>query len=162
MKVGASAAAIELIERARRDRSGELVITLGTGCCESTAPFLYEDFWPGPDQEQVGEAAGVAIFAPEYLRRLYPGDEALVIDVNADDPNSMMADSMSIETEYGRRFTLRRPGEERSVRREGQQEGTAASGDEGGTNETSVTPSPRPTREVVGSLPESLRRVRFR
>ncbi|HLG01833.1 MAG TPA: DUF779 domain-containing protein [Acidimicrobiia bacterium] len=162
MKVSASADAVELIERARRDRSGELVITLGTGCCESTAPFLYEDFWPGPDQEQVGEAAGVAIFAPEYLRRLYPDDEALVIDVNADDPNSMMSESMSIETEYGRRFTLRRPGEERSVRRERAHDAAMSDSDEDGTNETSVTPSPRPSRQVVGSLPEGLRRVRFR
>ena len=40
-----------------------------TGCCESTAPFLYEDFWPGPDAEQVGEVAGVPVFAPTYLGR---------------------------------------------------------------------------------------------
>ena len=61
---------------------GALVFTIGTGCCESTAPFLYEDFWPGPDSEQVGEVAGVAVFAPEYLRALYPGDDGVVIDVD--------------------------------------------------------------------------------
>ncbi|MGZ4688819.1 MAG: DUF779 domain-containing protein [Acidimicrobiia bacterium] len=98
-----TAAAARLVERAKRDRRGALVFTIGTGCCESTAPFLYEDFWPGPDSEPVGEVAGVAVFAPEYLRALYPGDEGVVIDVE----DGLMAESMSIETEYGCRFILR-------------------------------------------------------
>ena len=59
MKISGTPAAARVVERARRDRSGELVFTIGTGCCESTAPFLYEDFWPGPDAEAVGEVAGV-------------------------------------------------------------------------------------------------------
>jgi hypothetical protein len=71
------------------------VFTIGTGCCESTAPFLYEDFWPGPDAEAVGEVAGVEVFAPEYLRSLYPGNDGVVIDVD----DGLMAESMSIETE---------------------------------------------------------------
>ena len=107
MKITGTPAAARVVERARHDRSGELVFTIGTGCCESTAPFLYEDFWPGPDAERVGEVAGVEVFAPEYLRALYPGDDGVVIDVD----NAMMAESMSIETEYGCRFVLR--GEER-------------------------------------------------
>jgi uncharacterized protein (DUF779 family) len=96
-------AAARVVEQAKRDRRGALVFTIGTGCCESTAPFLYEEFWPGPDSEQVGEVAGVAVFAPEYLRGLYPGDDGVTIDVEADLP----AESMSIETEYGCRFVLR-------------------------------------------------------
>lgn len=103
--IGTSDAA-QVVERARRDRPGELVFTIGTGCCESTAPFLYEDFWPGPDSEQVGEVAGVGVFAPAYLRALYPGDDGVTIDVE-----ELMAESMSIETEYGFRFILR--GDER-------------------------------------------------
>jgi uncharacterized protein (DUF779 family) len=95
-------AAARVVERAKHDRSGELVFTIGTGCCESTAPFLYEDFWPGPDAEQVGEVGGVAVFAPEYLRALYPANDGVVIDVVDD-----LAESMSIETEYGCRFILR-------------------------------------------------------
>lgn len=102
MHVTASPAAVEVVERARRDRSGALVFTIGTGCCESTAPFLFEDFWPGPDQEQVGEVAGVPVFAPEYLRSMYPDDDGAVIDV---EPG--VAESMSIETEYDCRFVLR-------------------------------------------------------
>ena len=97
-----TAAAARIVERATRDRRGALVFTIGTGCCESTAPFLYEDFWPGPDSERVGDVAGVPVFAPEYLRALYPGDDGVVVDVDEG-----MAESMSIETEYGCRFVLR-------------------------------------------------------
>jgi len=106
MRVTGTDAAARIIERSRRDRTGALVFTIGTGCCESTAPFLYEDFWPGPDSEQVGEVAGVAVYAPRYLRALYPGDDGVTIDVE-----ELMAESMSIETEYGYRFILR--GDER-------------------------------------------------
>jgi uncharacterized protein (DUF779 family) len=103
MKVEGTAAAAQIVERAKRDRRGALVFTIGTGCCESTAPFLYEDFWPGPDAEVVGTVAGVAVYAPAHLRALYPGDDGVTIDVEAES----LAESMSIETEYGCRFVLR-------------------------------------------------------
>jgi len=103
--VNGTEAAARIVERAKRDRRGALVFTIGTGCCESTAPFLYEDFWPGPDSEAVGEVAGVPVFAPAYLRALYPGTEGVTVDVE-----ESMAESMSIETEYGCRFVLRAPG----------------------------------------------------
>ena len=81
MKVTGTDAAARIVDKAKRDRRGELVFTIGTGCCESTAPFLYEDFWPGPDSEAVGDVAGVLVYAPEYLRILYPGDEGVTVDV---------------------------------------------------------------------------------
>jgi uncharacterized protein (DUF779 family) len=102
MQVTGTDAAARVVDRAKTDRRGALVFTIGTGCCESTAPFLYEDFWPGPDSEQVGEVAGVPVYAPQYLRALYPGNDGVVIDVVDD-----LAESMSIETEYGCRFILR-------------------------------------------------------
>ncbi len=98
-----TAAAARIVERAKRDRRGALVFAIGTGCCESTAPFLYEDFWPGPDSEPVGEVGGVTVFAPEFLRALYPADDGFVVDVE----EGVIAESMSIETEYGARFVLR-------------------------------------------------------
>ena len=101
----ATEAAGSVVERAKRDRRGALVFTIGTGCCESTAPFLYEDFWPGPDSEQVGDVAGVSVYAPAYLRALYPGEDGVTIDVES----GSTAESMSIETEYGCRFILRDP-----------------------------------------------------
>ena len=105
MRVTGTAAAARVVEQTKRDRRGALVFTIGTGCCESTAPFLYEDFWPGPDSECVGEVAGVPVYAPAYLRALYPGDDGVTVDVE----EGSLAESMSIETEYGRRFVLRDP-----------------------------------------------------
>ena len=103
MKVTGTPAAARAIDDVRRRRSGDLVITIGTGCCDSTAPFLYEDFWPGPDEEIVGEVAGVPVYAPAHLRSLYPGGEGFVIDID----ERVWAESFSIETETGARFALR-------------------------------------------------------
>ena len=153
MRVSATDAAAGVVRRARSTRQGVLTITLGTGCCESTAPFLYEDFWPGPDQERVGEVAGVEVFAPEYLRAGYPGDDGAVIDVY-EGP----AESMSIETEWGCRLVLRGLGL-----------------DIGGssTDESCMVPPPPATQRrsaaeldvgqrVKGELPEALRGFRVR
>ena len=103
MRVDATQRAERTVERMKQVRSGALTITIGTGCCESTAPFLYEDFWPGPDQEQIGSVAGVAVFAPAYLRDQYPGDDGVVIDV----VEAVAAESLSIETELDCRLILR-------------------------------------------------------
>jgi uncharacterized protein (DUF779 family) len=144
MRVTGTDAAARIVERSRRDRSGELVFTIGTGCCESTAPFLYEDFWPGPDSEQVGEVAGVPVFAPEYLRALYPAGDGVVIDVD-----DAMAESMSIETEYGCRFILR------------DQSGAAVEGQD--REECEVPEAVSALRERGRQeLPEALRRARMR
>ena len=144
MRVESTAAAEGVIRRALAARSGGLTITIGTGCCDSTAPFLYEDFWPGPDQEVVGEVAGVPVYAPEYLRALYPGDDAVVVDV-FEGP----AESLSIETEWGCRLILRGMGV-----------------DAGQTaDEACAVPFPEPPaepRKVVGSLPAHLAKLRIR
>ena len=142
MRIEATDRSRAIIERSKAARAGTLTITIGTGCCESTAPFLYEDFWPGPDQEPVGEVAGVTVYAPDYLRALYPDDETVVIDVIDE-----MAESLSIETEYGCRLVLR--GEH---------------SDSAGAPEVCVPAPPVSTasREVVGALPEALRGLRIR
>ncbi len=144
MQVSATDAAVDVVQRARDRRSGRLTITLGTGCCESTAPFLYEDFWPGPDQERIGDVDGVAVYAPEYLRVLYPGDDEVVIDV-FEGP----AESMSIETEFGCRLILRGLGV-----------------DVGDPDTCVVEPGLAAAHDVgqrvKGELPEALRRLRLR
>ncbi|GIU84873.1 MAG: hypothetical protein KatS3mg008_1648 [Acidimicrobiales bacterium] len=102
MKVEFTPRAVDVVRRVQQIRSGDLTFTIGTGCCESTAPFLYENFWPGPDQARVGEVEGIPVYAPEYLRELYPADEVLLVDVVDE-----LAESMSVETELGCRFVLR-------------------------------------------------------
>ena len=138
---------VEATDRARRvvaemaqRRAGTLTVTIGTGCCESTAPFLYEDFWPGPDQAPVGEVEGVAIYAPEYLRSQYPGDEGVVLDV-ADE----LGESLSVETELGCRLILRGPGFDSSTE-----------------PQACEVPAVAIDREIRGELPEALRGLRMR
>ena len=148
MRVTGTDAAARIVERSRRDRSGELVFTIGTGCCESTAPFLYEDFWPGPDQEVVGEVADVPVYAPAYLRANYPGDDGVVIDVLED----QLAESLSIETELDCRLILRGLGVDL-----GREDVCAVPS----AATVSSIANGGPSR-VVGELPEALRRMRIR
>ena len=143
MLVTGTPRAVDVIEQMCARRAGTLTITIGTGCCESTAPFLYEDFWPGPDQERVGEVAGVVVYAPEYLRRQYPDADGAVIDAVGD-----LAESLSVETELGYRLVLR-------------------GADFDSSTEPQVCAMPAPPgeavlRPVVGELPEALRAVRMR
>ncbi len=140
MRVTASDRAAAVVDRAKRARSGLLTITIGTGCCESTAPFLYEDFWPGPDQAEVGEVSGVVVYAPEYLRQMYPGDDGVVLDVIDE-----LAESLSIETEFGCRLVLRGAGFDSSTE-----------------PQVCAAPTTSLDRGVVGELPAELRQVRVR
>ena len=139
MHVTATDRALDVIRAMGERRSGTLTVTIGTGCCESTAPFLYEDFWPGPDQEPVGEVAGVVVYAPEYLREQYPDDDGVVLDVVDE-----LAESLSVETELGVRLILRGQGFDSST----EPQACAVDG--------------AISREVRGQLPEALRGLRMR
>jgi uncharacterized protein (DUF779 family) len=96
-------AAVRTVEGSGRT---DLVMVLGTGCCDSTAPFLYDrNYYPGPGAVEVGRVAGVPVLAQGWLARLYADDDGLVVDVD----EHVVADSFSLETEHGCRFTLRAP-----------------------------------------------------
>ncbi|MGK2958583.1 MAG: DUF779 domain-containing protein [Acidimicrobiales bacterium] len=144
MRVVATERANQVVERAKAARRGILTVTIGTGCCESTAPFLYEDFWLDPEQEQVGSVADVAIYAPRYVRDLYLDDDGVVLDAVEE-----IAESLSIETEWGYRLILRGkdhltlPGQESQI--------------------CDVPAEPNGTlNTVVGELPEHLKNLRIR
>lgn len=81
------------------------MVVLGTGCCDSTAPFLYDHYLPEPGCRPVGAIDDVEILAPAWLADLY-GDSKLILDVDEQTPN----DSFSLESEYDCRLTLRVPG----------------------------------------------------
>jgi uncharacterized protein (DUF779 family) len=147
MRVTATPRATAVVERAKQARAGELTITIGTGCCESTAPFLYEDFWPGPDQNVVGEVAGVQVFAPDYLRTMYPGDDGAVIDLF-----DGIAESMSIETEWDCRLFLRGQAVDRG------EELVCDVPDDG---PGLLAERPLGTH-VTGEMPDALKRIRMR
>lgn len=102
MRVSASAEAETAVRRVAEGGRDDLVMVLGTGCCDSTAPFLYDRYYPGADVEEVGTISGVPVLAQGWLARLY-GDGELEIDVDQCVPN----DSLSLESEYDCRFVLR-------------------------------------------------------
>lgn len=99
MTSGAENAVRAVAESGRQD----LVLVLGTGCCDSTAPFLYDRYYPGPDVVEVGRVAGVPVLAHRWLADLYSEGDGLEIDVD----DGVVSDSFSLESEYGCRFTLR-------------------------------------------------------
>jgi len=96
-----TARAAEVVERVRAGRGGALSFTIDGGCCEGTAPHLFEDAVLA-GVEPVGEAAGVPVYLQPAMTALY-ADADVTIDV-VDEP---LSDAMSLETEYGLRFVLR-------------------------------------------------------
>jgi uncharacterized protein (DUF779 family) len=105
MEVLATERAADAVRRVAASGREDLVVVLGTGCCDSTAPYLYDRYLPAADAVRVGDVAGVPVFAPAFLDRLYPGGEGLVLDAEDD----VVSDSLSLESEQGCRLVLRLP-----------------------------------------------------
>lgn len=103
MRIGATSAADAVVRKVAESGKRDLVMMLGTGCCDSTAPFLYDRYVPGPDAVEVGRIADVPVLAHGWLARLYADGDGLIVDVD----EGVQSDSFSLESEYGCRFTLR-------------------------------------------------------
>ena len=103
MKVLATPQAEAVVRKVAAEGRDDLVMVLGTGCCDSTAPFLYDRYVPAADSVAVGELAGVPVFAHRWLADLYHGAHGLEVDVEEE----LVNDSFSLESEYDCRFTLR-------------------------------------------------------
>ena len=102
MTVLATAQAEDTVRKVAESGRDQLVMVLGTGCCDSTAPFLFDRYYPGPDVVEVGRIAGVPVFAHRWLAGMYRKGE-LEIDVD----EGLLNDSFSLESEFDCRFTLR-------------------------------------------------------
>src|SRR5437867_4056242 len=105
MRVTSTPKAIEAVNRVKAGGRQDLVMVLGTGCCDSTAPYLYDRYYAGPDAVRIGEIAGVPVHAHRWLAELYGIGDGLIVDVDEDVTN----DSFSLESEYDCRFTLKVP-----------------------------------------------------
>lgn len=103
MNVVLTDAAADAVEEVRRRLGDELTLLIGNGCCDSTAPFLFSRYVPGPAETRVGDVRGLPVHLDAALVGLFDGRE-VVIDVR-DDPGG---DSFSAETELGLRFTMER------------------------------------------------------
>lgn len=105
MRIVATETAAETVRMVRAAGRDDMVMVLSNGCCEATAPYLYDHYLPDPDTVLVGEIEQVRVLAPVWLARMYPEDE-LLVDVEQD----VIDDSFSLETEHDRRFVLRTSG----------------------------------------------------
>jgi uncharacterized protein (DUF779 family) len=88
--------------RVRSERTGPLTFTIDGGCCEGTAPHLFEHAVLTSAAQKVGEVEGVPVYLQPAMAALYT-DAEVTIDV-IEEPTS---DALSLETEYGLRFVLR-------------------------------------------------------
>jgi uncharacterized protein (DUF779 family) len=111
MEVSATPAAEAVVHKVKAEGREGLIMVLGTGCCDSTAPFLFDRYYPGPEVVEVGTVAEVPILAHRWMADLYPDSDGLVLDVDQGVPN----DSLSLESDYDSRFTLRVPGRRPAV-----------------------------------------------
>lgn len=102
MTVVATPQAEAVVRKVAGTGRDQLVMVLGTGCCDSTAPFLFDRYYPGPDAAEVGRIAGVPVLAHRWLANLY-GEGELEVDVD----QGILNDSFSLESEFDCRFTLR-------------------------------------------------------
>ena len=105
MRIAATDPAAAIVRRVRAGGRESLVIVLSNGCCDSTAPYLYDNYIAEPDAQPVGEVEGVTVLAPEWLAKLYPAGDLLTIDVE----QGVVEDSFSLETDLDCRFVLRAP-----------------------------------------------------
>lgn len=105
MKITATPQAEAVVRKVADQGREDLVMVLGTGCCDSTAPFLYDRYYPGPDVVKVGEVGNVPVYSHRWLADLYGESDGLEVDVDED----MANDSFSLESDYDCRFTLRLP-----------------------------------------------------
>lgn len=96
-------AAADAVGRVRGMLGDDLTLLIGNGCCDSTAPFLFARYAPGPAEARVGEVAGVPVYLDAALLDLFDGRE-VVIDAREDEGG----DSFSAETELGARLTMER------------------------------------------------------
>jgi len=94
--------AAEVLRRIRSERGGVLTITIDGGCCEGTAPHLYEDYVVPYGSHAIGEAEGVEILVPPSFKEQYE-NAAITLDL-IDQP---LSDVLSIETEHGVRLVMR-------------------------------------------------------
>ena len=95
--------AASVVEQVKAERQGSLTLVIGNGCCDSTAPFLFADYMPGPTEHLVCEAEGVPVFLDESVASSFEGRE-VVIDAS----EGSQPDSFSCESELGFRFVLDR------------------------------------------------------
>ena len=101
-EIEATERASEILRRVRAERSGELTISIDSGCCDGTAPHLYEDYVLPYGAVEIGRVEGIPVYIAPHFAEAWK-DVRATLDV-VDEP---AADALSLETAYGVRLVLR-------------------------------------------------------
>jgi len=99
----ATPAAREIIARVRKERGDDLTFVFDGGCCEATAPYLYDRYLVDPARVCIGEVDGIKGYMPAWLVELFKAPVRLTIDIMQQPAH----DSFSAEVDLGYRFVLR-------------------------------------------------------
>ncbi|HUW66139.1 MAG TPA: DUF779 domain-containing protein [Spirochaetia bacterium] len=92
-----------MIETVGRDRPGKLSLVIGGGCCEGTAPYLFENYFPGDGAVLVCRNDPVDIWVSLPGQESVPEHASWVVDL----ARGVVNDSMSLESDWDCRFVLR-------------------------------------------------------
>lgn len=91
-----------LAEIRAENPSDTLVILIGGGCCENTAPILMKNFRVGRSDRYLGEGEGISVYAAAEIYPLLTATPS-ILDVT----DGRGAGSFSMEIRRGVRLTLR-------------------------------------------------------
>ncbi len=94
--------AADVLARVRENVAGPLTISIDGGCCEGTAPHLYDNYVVPYGSIEVARVADIPVFVPPHLAQQYDG-VSFELDAR-DDENS---DALSLETRLGVRLVMR-------------------------------------------------------
>ena len=93
--------AAEILRRVRAERGGTLSISIDSGCCEGTAPHLYENYMLPQGVLEIAKAEGIPVYLAGHLGEQWR-DAVVTLDLVEDS-----SDALSLETEHGVRLVLR-------------------------------------------------------
>ena len=103
LTLDATDAALAVIGRVRAERGDDLTFAFDGGCCEATAPYLYDHYVLDAARVCIGEVDGIKGYMPAWLVDLFKTPVRLTIDVH----EGVVSDSFSAEVDFGCRFVLK-------------------------------------------------------
>ncbi|WDL98641.1 DUF779 domain-containing protein [Alicyclobacillus sp. ALC3] len=95
--------AVAVIEQVAKVRLGPLILTISNGCCDGTAPYLYDKALPPSHAACVLETDQVSV----YITSLLKGRAAVPVHYVIDAFPDAASDSLSLESDFGWRLTVR-------------------------------------------------------
>jgi uncharacterized protein (DUF779 family) len=97
----ATESAAGILKIVRAERSGTLTITIDSGCCEGTAPHLYENYLVPYGFVEIARVEGIPVLVPPHVSEQWKAAN-VTLDLIEDS-----SDALSLETERGVRLFLR-------------------------------------------------------